>query len=155
MADNLSRDEIKKRTLEKQREESRQAQKDHQEREERFRLEQEKKARKKKMIMGIIALSLLIVAAIIAYGLISPGKYDDFAKCLTEKGAVMYGAIAWCQYTQAQAGMFGKSFKYINYQDESKLTGIKTRPTWVINGKWLEKVQSFEALSEVTGCQLK
>ena len=66
----------------------------------------------------------------------------------------MYGAIDWCKYTQGQAHMFGKSFKYINYHDESELPEIKTRPTWVINGKWYEKVQSFETLSSVTGCPL-
>lgn len=118
--------------------------------------EQSKKKKKKRLLVySIIAVVILIILVYIANYYFMPGPYDPFAKCLTEKGAVMYGAIAWCQYTQAQAGMFGKSFKYINYQDESKLTGIKTRPTWVINGKWLEKVQSFEALSEVTGCQLK
>jgi hypothetical protein len=66
----------------------------------------------------------------------------------------MYGAIEWCKYTQGQAHMFGKSFQYINYQDASKLPGLKTSPTWVIDGKWYEKVQSFETLSSVTGCPL-
>lgn len=107
--------------------------------------------------MKFILISLLVAGILVSSGFtfsyyMFPGSYDKFAQCLTEKGAVMYGAIEWCTYTQGQAHMFGKSFKYINYKDASELAGIKTRPTWVIEGKWHEKVQSFETLSAATGC---
>ena len=98
-----------------------------------------------------------MIVAIAAYSFYSAsrsGVYDNFAKCLTEKGAVVYGAIDWCHFTQAQRGMFGNSWKYLNYQDFTKLPGIKKTPTWVINGKWYENVQSFEKLSEITGCKI-
>ena len=118
-------------------------------------LEKNKKGKKNKFIIFVVlAVTLLIAGAYVAYSYFVPGPYDNFAKCLTEKGAVMYGAISWCKYTQAQSYMFGKSFKYINYKDESQLAGLKTRPTWVINNKWYEKVQSFETLAEATGCPI-
>ncbi len=107
------------------------------------------------MITSSILVIILLSAGTYAYIYYTqPGPYDNFAKCLTQKGAVMYGAIQWCKYTQGQANMFGKSFHYINYHDESELAGLKTRPTWVINGKWYEKVQSFDTLAAATGCSI-
>ncbi len=124
-------------------------QKEHQLREERFKLEKEKKIKKKRRIITISAVGIILLVAYIAYAGFSPGKYDDFAKCLTEKGAVMYGED-WCQYTNGQKAMFGKSFKYINYVQKQNL---EVRPTWVIDGKTYERVQSFERLSALTGCK--
>lgn len=116
--------------------------------EEKFRLLKEKKAKKKRIIIGSLVVIALLFAALIVYSVVAPGKYDSFAKCLTEKGAVMYGEN-WCQYTNAQKAMFRKSFKYINYVQKSDL---RKRPTWVIDGKSYETVQSFERLAELTGC---
>ena len=134
--------------LERKREESRKAFEEHQKRQQEFATIKQEKAKKKKKLIVIAAVVLLIIVAGIAYSIVSPGKYDNFAKCLTEKGAVMYGED-WCQYTNAQKAMFGKSFKYVNYEVK---TGLNTRPTWVIDGKTYEKVQSFERLAELTGC---
>lgn len=118
-------------------------------------IDRNKEGKKKKFVIyAITAIILLLAGAYASYYYFMPGPYDKFAKCLNEKGAVMYGAISWCKYTQAQASMFGKSFRYINYKDETNLAGLKTRPTWVINEKWYEKVQSFETLAEATGCQI-
>lgn len=39
---------------------------------------------------------------------------DTFAQCLTEKGAIMYGAKN-CPNCLKQKNMFGDSFQYINY----------------------------------------
>ena len=118
---------------------------------------QEKMGKKRKVwfiVLGVV-LALVLGSGVWAYSyFFTAGPYDGFAKCLTAKGAVMYGAIEWCKYTQGQANMFGKSFQYINYKDEKELAGIKTRPTWVINGKWYEKVQSFESLAAASGCKI-
>ena len=99
----------------------------------------------------------LVIIALLAVGInaMIPGKYDAFAKCLTDSGAIMYGAIEWCHYTQDQAGMFGKSFKYAPYRDyrDADIT-IRKTPTWVINGQAYENVQSFETLSSLTGCKI-
>ena len=103
----------------------------------------------------IISAVLLIIIGIVTYSVYyykQPGRYDEFAKCLSGREVVIYGAVEWCRYTQLQKSMFGKSFKYLNYQDYRKLDGIKKTPTWVINGKWYENVQSFDRLKELTGC---
>lgn len=122
---------------------------EHQQREEKFTLEKQRKEKRKVKILAISFVVFLIIGSLTAYSLMSPGKYDNFAKCLTEKGAVMYGEN-WCQYTQAQKGMFGKSFKYINYEVK---TDLNRRPTWIIDGESYETVQSFERLSTLTGCK--
>lgn len=118
-------------------------------RNEQLKVNQEKKARSKRITVGIIAALLIGIALLGVYAVIAPGDYDEFAKCLTERGVVMYGED-WCQYTNAQKNMFGNSFKYINYEVKSNL---RVRPTWVIGGKTHETVQSFERLSELTGCK--
>ncbi len=115
----------------------------------------ERSKRKKRWGIGITAAVLLLLIGGLVYALkLRPGTWDDFAKCLTEKGAVMYGAIDWCQYTKQQVGMFGRSFKYVNYKDYPELPGIKKTPTWVFDGEWYDGVQSFERLAAVTGCPL-
>ena len=137
------------KSLEKRGEEGRRAFEEHKQREERNRIQKEKGKKKKNKIIAIASVILLILASLITYAVISPGKYDEFAKCMTKKGAVMYGED-WCKYTQGQKAMFGKSFKYINYEVK---TGLNLRPTWVIDGKSYETVQSFERLSALTGCK--
>ena len=117
---------------------------------------QSKPTTKKKYYVAISLIGLIIVV-IIAYSVYSasrPGPYDDFAKCLTKKGAVMYGAMDWCHFTQGQKAMFGKSFKYINYHEYTELPGIKKTPTWVIDSKWYENAQAFDKLAALTGCKL-
>jgi hypothetical protein len=110
------------------------------------------------VLIGIGALVALIVILGIGYAL-TPGPYDKFAKCLSEKGATMYGAMGWCKYTQGQKAMFGKSFKHINYYEHTNYPvddygAIKKTPTWIIDGKVYENAQSFEDLSKLTGCPI-
>ena len=109
--------------------------------------------------IGITSAIVIVLLAAIAYGYYAynstPGPYDSFAKCLTEKGAIMYGAIEWCKYTKEQAGMFGKSFKYIDYKNYKERSDITITPTWIINGERLERVQSFDRLAGLTGCSYR
>ena len=111
------------------------------------------KSKSKYYFIALIA-AILAIAAYSVYSINKPGHYDNFAKCITDKGAVMYGAMDWCKYTQAQKAMFGKSFKYVNYHEYNELPGIKKTPTWIINGAWHENVQPFDKLSALTGCSL-
>ena len=153
----LTKREKRKLRLEKLRQESHESQKEYEQRiEQQKHLHEQSKSSKSKYyaIAAVAGVVILAIAAYSVYSANKPGQYDDFAKCLSEKGAVMYGAIEWCKYTQAQKGMFGNSFKYLNYQDFTKLSGIKKTPTWVINGKWYENVQSFDKLAALTGCKL-
>lgn len=95
-----------------------------------------------------------------------PGNSDDFAECLASKGVKMYGAY-WCGHCQNQKDDFGSSELFINSiyvecdprgeNPQSDLCldkGIRGYPTWEINGKFYEGEQSFERLSELSGCNL-
>jgi len=124
-------------------------QKDYQKRKQKLNLEINKKGKRKFRLIAITFAIFLILGSWIVFSIVSPGKYDEFAKCLTEKGVVMYGED-WCQYTNAQKNMFGNSFKYINYQIK---TDLVKRPTWVIDGEKYATVQSFQRLSALTGCK--
>lgn len=89
-----------------------------------------------------ILIGLLLIAAvtflIITPG--TPGRLDDFAKCIKDKGATFYGAF-WCPHCQSQKARFGKSAKYLPYVECStpdsqgqlqvcKDQKIETYPTW-------------------------
>jgi len=86
----------------------------------------------------------VIVIVVIALGVFmdksaGPGKYDDFAKALKDKGAEFYGAF-WCPHCQSQKAEFGTSKKYLPYiecsnPDQSqtpicKEKQIESYPTW-------------------------
>jgi len=87
------------------------------------------------------------------------GKYDTFAKCLTEKGVTMYGT-EWCSHCQNQKKEFGKSFQYINYVDcdrqklECNKAGVKGYPTWVIDGENYPGEQDLYYLASLSECEL-
>jgi hypothetical protein len=122
---------------------------------------------------AILVVLLFIAAAFAAYrigfgttGAVVGGsnEYDAFAQCLTEKGAVFYGAY-WCPHCQKQKEMFGSSFKFVKYiecslpnkagqTEECKVAGIKAYPTWDIKGVRREGELSLQQLAELTGCQL-
>ncbi len=151
----LTKREKRKLRLEKLRQQSHEAQEEYEQRIEQKQFQEPKSSKSKYYIIAtIIGIVVLSIIAYSVYSASKPGPYDNFAKCLTEKGAVMYGAMSWCKYTQAQKGMFGKSFKYINYHEFQDLPGVKITPTWVINGAWHENVQSFDKLASLAGCKL-
>ncbi len=152
----LTKREKRKLRLGKLRQQSSEAQKEYEQRLEQQAVQEQTRPSKSKYyaVAAILGVIILATAAYSVYSINKPGAYDGFAKCLSGKGAVMYGAMDWCKYTQAQKGMFGKSFRYINYYEYQDLPGIKKTPTWVINGAWHENVQSFEKLSALTGCSL-
>jgi hypothetical protein len=85
--------------------------------------------------------------------------YTEFAQCLTEEGAVMYGTY-WCSHCKAQKEDFGDSFQYVNYVEctEDKLkcveNGIEGFPTWIIDGRKYPGVQPMERLALLTQCEL-
>jgi len=154
----LTKREKRRLKLEKLRQGSQEAQKEYEqklEQQKQVHAEKSQKIKSKYYIIGAIAgVLILAVISYSVYSISRPGPYDNFAKCITEKGAVMYGAMGWCKFTQGQKAMFGKSFKYINYHEFNELPGIKKTPTWVINGQWYDNVQSFDKLSALTGCKL-
>jgi len=91
---------------------------------------------------GYILIALVFLAGVvfIIKAPSKPGKYDTFAQCLKDKGAIFYGAF-WCSHCQAQRARFGKSAKLLPYVECStpdsrgqtqicKDVGITTYPTW-------------------------
>jgi len=114
-----------------------------------------------------LVIALLIFGA--AYGYSwwqnQPGKYDDFAQCLTDNGVKMYGAY-WCPHCLDQKKEFGNSWQYVDYIECSLPNnggqtqvcddaGIEGYPTWELgDGTQLSGVQTFETLAEKSGCVL-
>lgn len=113
------------------------------------------------VITVIVAIAILALAYSRLSGMFvaSNTSYDNFAKCLTEKGVKLYGA-SWCGHCSNQKKMFGDSFKYIDYVECSEneslcvQAGVKAFPTWFIDGKLYEGVKSINELSSLTGCKV-
>lgn len=118
----------------------------------------------KKFIIIISAVTILLVGGgVLLATSSSSSKFtglDDFAKCLTEKGATMYGAY-WCPHCINTKKAFGQSFKYIQYVEctvetkkceDNKVAGY---PTWIFgDGSRLEGEQSLQDLAAKSQCKL-
>lgn len=118
------------------------------------------------LTVGIVALFLLVGILIYASNIKSaPSKYDGFAQCLEDKGAVFYGAF-WCPHCQDQKALFGSAKKYLPYVECSTADSrgqlpvcsdkkIDTYPTWVFADMSTSTGKiSLEDLSQKTGCEL-
>lgn len=125
---------------------------------------------KKPMLGWILVLVIVVIAAafFIRKGDSNssvPGKYDDFARCLTDSGVKEYGAF-WCPHCQNQEKMFGPSWKYVTYIECSppdrsgqlpvcSKAGITGYPTWEFkDGSRKSGEQTFADLSLYSGCAL-
>ena len=113
----------------------------------------------------------LVVVLIVGYFYLvpsveaEPGKFDEFAQCLTENGVKMYGAY-WCSHCETQKKDFGDSFHLVDYVECSLPNnagqtevcieaGIKSYPTWQFgDGVFSAGVIPLERLAERTGCIL-
>ena len=116
-----------------------------------------------------IIFALLIVILIFSFSFFIFGSwsqknekitFDAFAKCLTEKGAIMYGTY-WCPHCKNEKNAFGDSFQFVNYVEctenpnECLAKGIEGYPTWIFpDGKRLIGEQGITKLQEVSGCPL-
>lgn len=127
-----------------------------------------KKRGKGMMIVGIVII--LAVVAILVFAMKSGPSYskediDSFAKCITEKGAVMYGAF-WCPHCSKVKKMFGESFRHIDYvecdprgDNEQSLRCIEKEienyATFEFNDDPSTRLigePTFEELAAATGC---
>ncbi len=118
-------------------------------------------------ISGVVVLIISIVAMVSLRGGSGisnvPGKYDAFAVCLKDKGAVFYGAF-WCPHCQAQKKELGSSAKLLPYIECSTLDGknqtqickdkkIEGYPTWEFSdGSRLTGKVEISKLAEKTEC---
>ena len=112
---------------------------------------------------GLVVIGVFIFA-MFKPGVV-PGQYDEFAQCLTDSGATMYGAY-WCSHCENQKEMFGDSFKLVDYvecadpevdgmKQECADAGIEGYPTWILgDGQVLPGEVPLEYLAEVTSCEL-
>ena len=125
-------------------------------------LSSKKKNKLKNYFIYIILIILVIAVFIYLYN--KPGRYDDFAKCLSEKGLKMYGSYQ-CSACAKQKTLFGKSFEFIDYVECGPLSGpvnqicidnnINAYPIWIDNnGDQYRGVQSLKDLEEIGGCRL-
>jgi hypothetical protein len=117
------------------------------------------------LILIIFAAAFVSLAAMIIYR--QRHRYDAFARCLTERHVLMYGAY-WCPHCAEQKEKFGASFKYAPYVEcgvpgntrveaqVCKDAGIKHFPTWQFPpvGERAEGTLSLEDLSDRSGCPL-
>ncbi len=119
----------------------------------------------KKHLLGVSTLAVAALVLAILSQKNEPGQYDDFAKCLTDNDAKMYGAY-WCSHCANQKKAFGNSWKYVDYIECSlpnragqtefcSKAGIEGYPTWEFSdSSRLEGEVSFEGLSTKSGCAL-
>jgi hypothetical protein len=119
-----------------------------------------------------IWLLLALATAVLAWGIYYFVFYqkpvstlDAFAKCLTAKGAKMYGAW-WCPHCAEEKELFGNAFQYVNYvecspagertqNDVCKQAAVKNYPTWQFaDDSRMEGMQPLMTLRKKTGCPL-
>lgn len=117
-------------------------------------------------IVGIVVVGLIALFAL-NRGDKGPSssELDNFAKCITENGAVMYGAF-WCPHCARTKKAFGDSFEYVKYvecdprgdNEQSELCinkNIDKYDTWEFaDGSRIVSEPTFQQLSEKTGCQV-
>lgn len=126
-----------------------------------------------KIFLSVVGLLVLgVITTVMLRGGVTPpgpGKYDEFAKCLADKGAVFYGAF-WCSHCQAQKKLFGSSQKLLPYVECSTADGrgqnqicidknISSYPTWHLQDGTLIPNENgagvtLETLAEKTSCVL-
>jgi hypothetical protein len=117
-----------------------------------------------KRTITIATIGLLLLTLLSACGG-ETGPGEVFAKCLTDSGAVMYGAY-WCPHCLNQKESFGDSWTYVNYVECSlpnragqtevcAAADIKGYPTWEFADESRQSGEvPLETLAEVTGCVL-
>lgn len=110
----------------------------------------------KKLILITSTLLLLFACS---------NKLEPFAQCLTDKGAVFYGAF-WCPHCANQKELFGSSIKNVTYVECSlpdrsgqtqacKDANITGYPLWAFaDGSRLSGEVSLATLAQKTGCTL-
>ncbi len=124
-----------------------------------------------KKITLIIMIILIVTSLLLLTGCkgtqpkYSQKQLADFAQCITDKGAVMYGAF-WCSHCQNVKKSFGSAFQFVNYvecdprgenanPDLCLKKGIKSYATFEFaDGSRLIGEPKLEELSEKTGCPL-
>ena len=119
---------------------------------------------KEKVILTFIVLVFLVAFLYLfsdwfskATGYIVEDNPDNsLAKCLTERGAVLYGSNL-CPNCKIQRNLFGISaFKFLNYVECSdeplECSNLRGVPAWRINGTIYYGIKTLEQLRALSGC---
>jgi hypothetical protein len=120
-----------------------------------------------KIILGVavVLIGLFVFFRMTGNAVSDPGMYEDFAQCVTNSGAAMYGAY-WCPHCQDQKEMFGSSWGLINYvecdprgdgarPELCEQNGITGYPTWIFgNGERASGTLPLSTIASRTGCYL-
>lgn len=116
----------------------------------------------------LIGAAVLVAVGLIAFatfGNRTPATYDELAQCLTDNGAVMYGAW-WCPHCTDQKKKFGNAFDKVNYiecspggsrtvSQECQDADIQGYPTWRFeDGSELNGTRELVELAAQAGCVL-
>jgi hypothetical protein len=112
-----------------------------------------------------VALTALALAACTASAVAESRNLDEFAQCLTNKGATMYGA-SWCPVCKAQLKAFGSAAQNLQYvecsidgswmpTEDCTDANVTKFPTWTFSdGSRLSGLLTMDRLSKKTGCRL-
>ncbi len=95
---------------------------------------------------------------------LEPPNYDNFAKCLAEKGLKVYGSEL-CSACRAEMKIFGSSWRFLNMiecnpnidgnkADECLEVEVKKTPTFIMGDKRTDGFKLLDELSEFSGCEL-
>lgn len=117
---------------------------------------------------GAVSAAVIVFLHLNYIGVVGrvPGVEDPTSRALAihlaQSGAVMYGAH-WCDHCRQQKDLFGEAAKRLPYVEcstggqgtpqtsECSSRGIKTYPTWFINGQRYEEVLTQTRLAALTG----
>jgi glutaredoxin len=111
------------------------------------------------LIFFLLLISIILTACT-GSGSITPGKYQDFALCLSENDVTMFGT-EWCSHCKNQKALFGNDFAFVDYvdcernRDECLRNGVTGYPTWKINSQYYSGEQPLERLASLSGCSLE
>ena len=129
-------------------------------------------------VIAVVIIGIVVLVVSTRDPQFTAESKDAFAQCITENGAVMYGAY-WCSHCKATKDNFGSSFQYINYVECDPLClpdengqlevycqgyegqpdlctqlGIEGYDTWIFeDGSRLFSEPTFEELAQKTGCE--
>lgn len=122
-------------------------------------------ARTAPVAVGLIAILHLQYTGVVTPAGQTQQEEDPLARALAEhltrSGVKFYGA-SWCPHCQQQKALFGAAAKYLPYIECSTGgvgtpqtqvcidMGIKSYPTWIVNGQRVEEVLSMTQLANAT-----
>jgi len=118
-------------------------------------------------VTPIVVVVLIALAALLIFRHESkPSIYEDFAQCITDSGAIFYGA-ATCPVCTRQKKLFGKAQSLLPYIECSQQygsaeslaqcaeAGVDATPYWVFpEVEEPEDFMTLEELAMTTGCEL-